>query len=165
MANILIICTANICRSPVAAALLRDRLRQRGLADWRVESAGTWAIATRGASRYSIDLMTRHGHDITSHRSRMVTEEHLRQADLVLTMEIGHAEALRAEFPAEEYKVFIITEMIGHTYSIADPYGGPIEEYERMVASLTEVIDGGLNRIIALAQQNAEGRRNVTSLR
>ena len=152
MANILIICTANICRSPVAAALLRDRLRQRGLGDWRVESAGTWAITTRGASRYSIDLMTRYGHDINDHRSRMVTEQHLRQADLVLTMEIGHAEALRAEFPQEAHKVYIITEMIGHTYSIADPYGGPLAEYERMAAGLTEVIDGGLARIVSLAQ-------------
>ncbi len=165
MANILIVCTANICRSPVAAALLRDRLRRRGLADWQVESAGTWAIATRGASRYSIDLMSRYGHDITGHRSRMVTEEHLRWADLVLTMEIGHAEALRAEFQQEAHKVYIITEMIGHTYNIADPYGGPLAEYERMAAGLTEVIDGGLERIVTLAQQNAAGRRNVTSLR
>ncbi len=163
MANILVICTANICRSPVAAALLRDRLRRRGLSDWRVESAGTWAVVARGASRYSVDLMGRYGHDITGHRSRMVTEEHLRQSDLVLTMEIGHAEALRAEFPQEAHKVFMIAEMIGHTYSIADPYGGPLEEYERMAASLTEVIDGGLERIVALAQQNAD-RRNVTSL-
>ena len=73
MANILVICTANICRSPVAAALLRDRLRRRGLSDWRVESAGTWAVVARGASRYSVDLMGRYGHDITGHRSRMVT--------------------------------------------------------------------------------------------
>ena len=164
MANILIICTANICRSPVATALLGDRLRRRGLFDWRVESAGTWAMVTRGASRYSIDLMSRYGHDITAHRSRMVTAEHLRQADLVLTMEVGHAEALRSEFPTEAHKVFIITEMIGHTYSIDDPYGGPLVEYERMVTSLTEVIDSGLERIVALAQQNAAGRRNVTSL-
>jgi protein-tyrosine-phosphatase len=164
MANILVICTANICRSPVAAALLRDRLRQRGLADWQVESAGTWAMAARGASRYSVDLMSRNGLDITSHISRMVNEDQLRWADLVLTMEDGHAEALRAEFPAEEHKVYIITEMIGHSYSIADPYGGPLEDYERMVTSLSEVIDGGLERIIALARQNANSR-NVTNSR
>lgn len=164
MVKILIICTANICRSPVAAALLRDRLRQRGLADWQVESAGTWAMVARGASRHSIDLMSRYGHDITGHRSRMVTDDMLRGADLVLTMEDGHAEALRAEFAPEAHKVFMITEMIGHTYSIADPYGGPPEEYERMAASLTEVIDGGLERIVFLARENAD-RRNVTSPR
>jgi protein-tyrosine-phosphatase len=159
MANILIVCTANICRSPVATALLQDRLRRRGLADWQVSSAGTWAVAPRGASRYSVDVMERAGLDITGHRSQMVEERHLHQADLVLTMEVGHAEALRAEFPGEAHKVFMLAEMIGRSYNIADPYGGPLEEYERMVASLNEVIDAGLERIITLAQQNANGQR------
>jgi protein-tyrosine-phosphatase len=158
MANILIICTANICRSPVAAALLRDRLRQRGLSDWTVRSAGTWAVAPRAASRYSIDVMDRYGYDITDHRSTMVDENHLRDADLVLTMEIGHAEALRAEFPQEAHKVFMLSEMIGRNYNIIDPYGGPIEEYERMYIGLSEVIDGGLDRIIALARGSTNGR-------
>jgi protein-tyrosine-phosphatase len=158
MANILIVCTANICRSPVAAALLEDRLKERGLKDWTVRSAGTWALAPREASRYSVAVMKRVGLDITAHRSRMVDESHLEQADLVLTMEDGHAEALRAEFPRHAHKVFMITEMVGQTYSIPDPYGGPMADYERMYADLSEVIDKGLNRIIYQAQTNANGR-------
>ena len=154
MARILVICTANICRSPVAAALLRDRLRQRGLTDWTVGSAGTWAMAARPASRYSVEVMGRHGFNITDHRATMVEEGHLRDADLALTMEDGHAEALRAEFPAQAHKVYMLTEMIGRSYNIADPYGGPLGEYERMVDSLEEVIDAGLERIIALAKGN-----------
>jgi protein-tyrosine-phosphatase len=158
MANILIVCTANICRSPVAAALLEDRLRQRGLRDWTVRSAGTWAIAPREASRYSIAVTKRVGLDITGHRSRMVEESQLAEADLVLTMEDGHAEALRAEFPLQADKVYMLSEMIGQTYNIPDPYGGPIQEYERMYVNLSEVIDKGLNRIVAQAQLNANGR-------
>ena len=115
MANILIICTANICRSPVAAALLCDRLRRQGLADWTVRSAGTWAMEPRGASRYSIDVVRREGLDLSRHRATMVDEPQLANADLVLTMEVGHAEALRAEFPQQAHKVFMLTEMIGHT--------------------------------------------------
>ena len=161
MARILVICTANICRSPVAAALLRDRLRQRGLSDWTVGSAGTWAMAARPASRYSVDVMGRHGFNITDHRATMVEERHLREADLALTMEDGHAEALRAEFPAQAHKVFLLTEMIGRSYNIPDPYGGPVEEYQRMYEGLVEVIDAGLERIIALAQGNEKlGIRN-----
>ena len=161
MARILVICTANICRSPVAAALLRDRLRQRGLNDWTVGSAGTWAMVARPASRYSVDVMGRHGFNINDHRAAMVKDHHLREADLVLTMEDGHAEALRAEFPAQAHKVFLLTEMIGRTYNIPDPYGGPVEEYQRMYEGLVEVIDGGLERIIALAKGNQKlGIRN-----
>jgi protein-tyrosine phosphatase len=149
MARILVICTANICRSPVAAALLRDRLRQRGLGDWTVSSAGTWATAARPASRYSVDVMGRHGFNIADHRATMVEERHLREADLALTMEDGHAEALRAEFPTHAHKVFLLTEMVGRAYNIPDPYGGPIEEYQHMYDGLVEVIDAGLDRIIA----------------
>ncbi|MEZ4538701.1 MAG: low molecular weight phosphotyrosine protein phosphatase [Chloroflexota bacterium] len=158
MANILIVCTANICRSPVAAALLRDRLARRGLTNWQVLSAGTWAMVARGASRNSIEVARRAGLDITQHRSMMVDERLLNGADLVLVMEIGHAEALRAEFPHQAHKVRLLAEMVGQTYSIADPYGGPLEEYERMVDGLTEVIEDGLERIIVLAKENANGR-------
>ncbi len=151
MARILVICTANICRSPVAAALLRDRLRQRGLTGWTVGSAGTWAMVARPASRYSVEVMGRHGYNIADHRAAMVDESQLREADLALTMEDGHAEALRAEFPAQAHKVFMLTEMIGRNYNIPDPYGGPPGEYQRMYDGLVEVIDAGLERIIALA--------------
>ena len=154
MARILVICTANICRSPVAAALLRDRLRQRGLTDWTVGSAGTWAMAARPASRYSVEVMGRHGYNIADHRAAMVDESQLREADLALTMEDGHAEALRAEFPAQAHKVFMLTEMIGRNYNIPDPYGGPPGEYQRMYETLVEVIDAGLERIIDLAGRN-----------
>ena len=94
MARILVICTANICRSPVAAALLRDRLRQRGLGDWTVGSAGTWAIAARPASRYSVDVMGRHGFNITDHRATMVEERHLRDARITCIYE-GTSEVQR----------------------------------------------------------------------
>lgn len=158
MANILIICTANICRSPVATALLRDRLRQRGLSDWTVDSAGTWAMVKRGASRYSIDVMERNNLDITGHRSKMIDRTHMRAADLVLTMEDGHAEALRTEYPEYMHKIYMLTEMIGRNYNIPDPYGGPLPEYERMYDGLSQVIDDGLDRIIAIARKNANGR-------
>jgi protein-tyrosine-phosphatase len=161
MARILVICTANICRSPVAAALLRDRLRRRGLSDWTVGSAGTWAMDTRPASRYSVSVAGRHGLDITDHRSTMVNENHLREADLALTMEDGHAEALRAEFATQAHKVYMLSEMIGRTFNVPDPYGGPVEEYQRMYDGLVELIDAGLERIISLAKRNYElGIRN-----
>lgn len=158
MASILIVCTANICRSPVAAALLSDRLRKRGLGDWTVSSAGTWVMMNRGASRNSIEVARRGGFDINSHRSRMVDETQLRDADLVLTMEIGHAEALRAEFPQQAHKVYMLAEMAGYTYNIVDPYGGPLEDYEDMYSGLVEIIDGGLDKIVTLAKANANGR-------
>ncbi|HEY1409356.1 MAG TPA: hypothetical protein VF434_10455 [Promineifilum sp.] len=152
MRRILVVCTANICRSPAAAALLRDRLGKRGLRDWSVGSAGTWARVPRAASRPVVGILRRGGIDISDHQSTMVNEELLREADLVLTMEIGHAEALRLEFPTQAAKVFMLSDMTGKRFDIADPYGGPVEGYEQMVSDLSSLIDEGLDRIIELAQ-------------
>lgn len=159
MAHILIVCTANICRSPVASALLQDRLRKSGRSDWTVSSAGTWAQASRGAARNSIEIMRAHGFDITNHQSQMIEEAHLRQADLILCMEVGHVEALQIEFPDQAHKVHLITDMIGRPYGVSDPYGGPMQAYETMYHDLVEIIDGGLPQIIALAEKNAALRK------
>ncbi|MBK8987454.1 MAG: hypothetical protein IPM39_15485 [Chloroflexi bacterium] len=152
MAHILVVCTANICRSPVAAALLRDRLQKRGLTDWVVRSAGTWAQEKQSASRYSVELTAVRGLDISDHQSEMVGGQHLKAADLVLCMETGHAEALRIEFPGAAHKIYLISEMTGKRYSISDPYGRSRNAYESMVTELADIIDAGLDEIIAKAQ-------------
>jgi protein-tyrosine phosphatase len=157
MTHILIICTANICRSPVAEALLRDRLRKRELEEWSVSSAGTWALEKRSASENSVKVMSEYGLDITEHEAQMVEGQHMRDADLVLCMESGHAEALRAEFPDQAHKVYLISEMVGKSYSVHDPYGEPLFSYQHMAAELAGIIDGGMDRIVKLAEENSAG--------
>lgn len=151
MTHILIICTANICRSPLAEAMLRDRLHKQGHTDWTVSSAGTWARLQRGASRNSVIVGARQGLDLSNHAAKIVEESHLVQSDLVLCMENGHAEALRVEFPDHAHKVFMFSEMLGKKYNISDPYGGVLTEYERMGQDLETVFDGGFERIVTLA--------------
>lgn len=154
MPTILVVCTANICRSPVAEALLRDRLQKRGLTDWEVSSAGSWAEPGQKASAYSVQLLAEQGIDIQDHLSSTVDEKALADSDLVLCMEIGQVEALRAEFPQYVSRIFLLTEMSGRRYSVNDPYGGPRIAYERMVREVTDLVEEGLPRIIHLAQTN-----------
>jgi protein-tyrosine-phosphatase len=159
MPKILIVCTANICRSPVAEALLRERLAAQEPDAWQISSAGTWASDGQPAARYSIELMDEQEIDISGHRSRPVSKALLREADLVLTMEEGHAEALKVEFPRHTGKIFLLTEMSDRHYSVPDPYGGPKSEYERMVREISGLIDQGLSRIVEIAQSNHEAQR------
>lgn len=159
MAHILIVCTANICRSPVGEALLQDRLQKRGLAQWTVRSAGTWALWLRGASEFSIDVCKNMGLDISAHRSRMIDERLLEQADLVLCMEAGHVEALQTEFTDHANKIYLLSEMAGESYSVHDPYGEPLARYQQMSDELSMLIDNGLERIIELAGENAHRRQ------
>ena len=148
MAKILIVCTGNICRSPVGEALLKERLYERGLSNWSVKSAGTWAQKQRGASQYSVEIMTERGLDITKHQAEMIEYVHMKNSDLVLCMESGHVDALKAEFPVYAKKIHLISEMVGRNYSISDPYGQSKDAYYRMVDDLDAIIDAGLEKII-----------------
>lgn len=154
MPRILMVCTANICRSPVAEALLAERLRVADpVTDWHVSSAGTWAQVQRGASQFSVEVVKEQdGLDITAHRARMVTAVMLAEQDLVLCMESGHAEALRAEFPDQAHKIYMLSQMVhNRRFNISDPYGSTKDNYEMMVTQVRDLIDQGLPQIMALA--------------
>lgn len=155
MPHILFVCTANICRSPVAEGLLRQRLQEDGLYGWTVSSAGTWAQQRRAAASTSIELLAERGIDISNHRAREVTAELLAAADLILCMEAGHAEALRVEFPEAAERIYLLSEMAGDKQNVDDPYGGPYQGYVKMVDELSQLIEAGLPRMIGLAGRNA----------
>jgi protein-tyrosine-phosphatase len=157
MPRILFVCTGNICRSPTAEVLLRRRLEQEGLSDWEVESAGTWTMGERPASRYAVQLMTARGLDLTAHRSRAINRHIIEQADLVLTMTLGHAEALRLEFPDQAAKIYLLSEMgDGRRYDVSDPYGGSLAEYQECVKVIADLVDAGFDRIRSLAGKGTQ---------
>lgn len=162
MPHILFVCTANICRSPVAEGLLRRRIEEEFMDGWTVSSAGTWVLEERGASRNSVVVMAQRGIDIADHISRGITAEMLSDADLILCMESGHAEALAAEFPKETAgKIYMLTQMVGRRHDVADPYGMELPEYQQMAEEVEELIDKALPRIRQLASDNAQSRWGV----
>jgi protein-tyrosine-phosphatase len=160
MPSILYVCTANQCRSPIAMALMRKQLQQLGLGeDWQVESAGTWAIDGFPATNYAIQVMEERGLLLKDHRSRKVTAEMLAGMDLVLTMEKNHAEALRNEFPEQDEKVYVLSEMVGEHWDLVDPIGGSLEDYQTAAKLLDDTISEGLERMLELARTNADQRQ------
>jgi len=87
---VVLVCTGNTCRSPLAEALLRQALAARGVVDVEVSSAGTgaWegAPASEGAYLVALEL----GLDLSSHRARLLTSEVIAESDLILTMARHH---------------------------------------------------------------------------
>jgi protein-tyrosine phosphatase len=158
MPEILVVCTANICRSPVVEALLRARLAEHDPSDWRVASAGTMAFPGYGAAENSAAVMAELGFDLGGHRSQPADARRMAAADLVLCMEPGHKRALVAEFPHHRHKVWLLAEMVGEEREVADPIGGPRAGYERMVDEVMDLVERGLPRIVELAAGHAGGK-------
>ncbi len=147
MPAVLFVCTANQCRSPMAEAMFRRLLEEHGLTGWRVESAGTWTQDGIPATNFAQEAMRARGLDISAHRSREVSADLLRQFDLILTMEEGHKEALRFEFPDVADRVFLLSEMADKAFEIEDPVGKPLEEYRRTADEIHALLKAGLDRI------------------
>jgi protein-tyrosine phosphatase len=97
--RVLTVCVGNICRSPMAEALLRERLRARNPAAV-VESAGIAALVGKPADPIAVALMSERGLDLSGHRARQLTPELARRFELVLVMEAGHQREVEAAVPA-----------------------------------------------------------------
>jgi protein-tyrosine phosphatase len=91
---ILVVCTGNICRSPMTQALLQRHLRERGL-DIPVSSAGILGWNEGPAVDEAVAALADRGIELNGHVSRRIDGDLIRDADLVLTMTSDHAEAVR----------------------------------------------------------------------
>ena len=156
MPSVLFVCTANQIRSPIAAALFRDILNKTGQAqDWRVESAGTWTQTGLPASRVAQRVMRELNIDLSQHRTCCVTRDLLAAFDLILVMEHGHKEALRAEFPAIADRVYLLSEMASETGDVPDPRTGTVDDVRETVSTLQALLERASPRIAELAHSQA----------
>ena len=151
--SILFICTANICRSPMAAGIFKKLLESREMnwREWKVESAGTWTTRGNPAAQKAIVVMADRGIDIRNHISRPITHLPLERYRLILTMEAGQKEAIRVEFPQVALRTYLLSEIIGETRDIADPIGGTIQDFVKTADDLEHVLDSGFSKICKLA--------------
>jgi protein-tyrosine phosphatase len=142
MPNLLFVCTANQFRSPLCAALTRKELAARDqTAMWKVDSAGTWVPVKSGAHPAAIRAGKRLGVDLNKHETREVNSTMIREADLVITMTANQKEALQVEFPEQQDKVLMLTELTGGLHSdIADPAASGFKDAECIASELNNEI-------------------------
>jgi protein-tyrosine phosphatase len=127
--NILVICEGNICRSPMAQALLAEQLPGA-----LVISAGCAALAGRPADPVAVELMAARGIDIGRHIAVNMNMEHVRLADLVLTMSRSQVRVIEARYPFARGKVYCIGQHLG--IDVMDPYRRGRQAF---VASLEQI--------------------------
>jgi len=147
--KILLVCTGNICRSPLAAALLQRALTERGVEGMDVSSAGTgaWDGAPVSEGAYLVGL--ERGLDLSTHRARLLTRELIEAADLVLTMARHHR--ARVDELGGEGRVFVLGEYAGREgdeAEVSDPFGGDLEVYRDTCVELEALIEAAVQRIV-----------------
>jgi protein-tyrosine-phosphatase len=146
--RILIVCTGNSCRSIMAEAYLVKRLKETGLADIHVISAGTSAMTGLSPTDEAIEVMKASGIDVSGYVSSPLTLDDITHADIILAMEPYHREKVLNLAPDAEERIRLLREFAPKKnwqgLSITDPIGRPIEVYRKVFAIIEESIEGFL---------------------
>jgi protein-tyrosine-phosphatase len=153
MPSILFICTGNQFRSPIAAAAFIKKLSDEGgVTGWRVESAGTWAVAGQPPLPEAIQAAAACGLSLEGHTARTVEASILSNADLILVMEGGQKEAILSEFPNVSKRVFLLSEVAeGVAYDIPDPLTCEEDLSEEIANEVCDLVGKGFRKICELA--------------
>jgi protein-tyrosine-phosphatase len=147
--HILIVCTANICRSPMAAGLLGHFLagQDEPLKSLKVVSAG---IAARRGDRISDNAaiaMKKVGLDLGEHSSQPVTQQLLDDALAVFCMTESHRAMIQLQFVRVPEHLYLFRQFLPPPTDpeVDDPYGGPLSIYETCRDNLVEAVPSVVN--------------------
>lgn len=160
MQSILFVCTANQCRSPIAAGLFKNTLLQKGFSstEWEVESAGTWTKSGLPVHPVCLRLAKPYNIDLSNHRTRSITDVSLTTYDVIIVMENGHYEALSFEFTNIRDRLYMLSTLAGiRGKNIPDPMMGSNKEAVEIIRELEEYIHLAFGPLCMLALRNASG--------
>lgn len=147
--KILFVCTGNTCRSPMAKLLFEEMvskdpsLRSVGA---EVDSAGIIGGGSQ-AMQEAIDVMNEHGLDLTSHQSKPLDGRLVDWADIVLVMEHEHKQGVMIRVPKAVEKTYLLSEYVGESGDVPDPYRKSISKYRECAALLQSLLGGLIEKL------------------
>lgn len=129
--SILVVCTGNICRSPIGERFLRRELPNK-----RIDSAGTGALIDHEADASAIRVAEKHDLSLRGHKAQQFTAALGRQYDLILVMERSHLEQIGRIAPEARGKTMLFAHWLGQK-DIPDPY----KKSEEAFSSVYQLIE------------------------
>ena len=136
--KVLVVCTGNTCRSPMAEGWLNHKLAGKG---WVAESAGVAAWGGGSASSEAVEVMREIGVDISSHRNRSLTRALADEAAIILAMTDGHRREIERRFPEAAAKVRLVKSFGAvPAEDVADPFGASADVYRHVRDELVQAL-------------------------
>ncbi len=138
------VCTGNICRSPIAELMLKDKLSRDSEKVINISSAGINGINNNRATKKAIETMNEHDIDLSDHRARFLTYDILKESDLVLVMERAQLKLIHNLYRSEKDKVYLLSTFCPEKKKIdvPDPYGQSIKVYKKSAALIEKCLNG-----------------------
>ncbi|MCH2043821.1 MAG: low molecular weight phosphotyrosine protein phosphatase [Saprospiraceae bacterium] len=145
--KILMVCLGNICRSPLAEGILKQKIEQEGL-DWEVDSAGTSNYhAGEGPDNRSITVGSKYGIDISTQHSRQFRRDDFKMFDKIYVMDSSNYQNVvkLAESEVDKAKVNLIMNEVqaNRNINVPDPYWGN-DGFEQVY----QMLDEACNKIV-----------------
>ena len=105
----------------------------------RFSSAGLFADVDERAAAHAVEILQSKGIDLLAHRARLLDDEILKNAELVLCMTAEHRRALAAKFPEYTQRTHLLREFVGlDPVDVGDPFGGSLLDYQACLQALEE---------------------------
>ena len=138
--NILVVCVGNICRSPMAEALLKQRYPHKN-----IDSAGVGALVGHSADPASLEIMAGQEIDITNHVARQIDEGLAKKADLIFTMSDSQTKWIEERWPFCRGKTFKLGHWQGK--DIADPYKHEMSAFQTAYQDIVDSLEQWADKI------------------
>lgn len=142
--HIIVVCTANICRSPMGERLLAHALaaEEAPLNQLQVSSAGISAYLGDPASINSIKAMRNVGLDLSDHQSQQISQELIDRAFAIFCMTQTHRALIEVHFQYVPKHLYLFRELMppGASLEIPDPFGRELREYEACRDAMVEAV-------------------------
>lgn len=139
--DIIFVCTGNTCRSPIAEGIFRalDGEAKTGLS---AASAGLFTQDGLSASENAVKAAAELGADISNHRSSVLTEELVSNAQYLVCMTGTHYDALLARFLQAKDKIFLLMDR-----DVSDPFGGTLAVYQASANQINAGVQSLIERL------------------